>query len=163
MDAKTKKAILSELNRAYWMEMETVVNYSAHAANLDGVQAEHLRENLAADAKAELEHAAKLADRIHILGGLVSGSRRFKAWQDSLQPRRDTTDLKPVIEGVVDAETSAIVQYRKIVNLSKDGDPATADLATRILADEQAHRRKFLGYLVALENKKAQPLSAPVS
>ena len=65
-DAKTQ-SIIEELTRAYWMELETVLNYIANSTNLDGVRAEEIKKSLAADVTEELNHATQLANRIKTL------------------------------------------------------------------------------------------------
>ena len=40
------KIIINGLTDAYWAELETVMNYIAHATNLDGVRAEEIKNLL---------------------------------------------------------------------------------------------------------------------
>jgi bacterioferritin len=56
---------------------------------------------------------------------------------------------------VIDAERSAIEHYLNIIQHSAKGDPVTADLATRILADEEEHRTLFEGFLAGLPSRSA--------
>ena len=56
--AAKRAEILELLDRAYWMEMETVMSYVANAAALDGIRAEEVAEALDADVGEELGHAA---------------------------------------------------------------------------------------------------------
>lgn len=144
-------AVIKELVTAYWMEMETIQNYLANANNLDGVRAEEIKKALAADISAELGHAQSLAKRIRTLGGEVPGSFEFKAMQKSLQPPSDSTNVAYVIRGVIDAEDSAIAQYQTIIKLCEGFDYPTQDLVIGILADEQEHRREFIGFLKEYE------------
>ena len=87
--------ILALLERAYWMEMETVMSYVANAAALDGIRAEEVAESLDADVDEELGHARKFAARIKELYGTPPGSLEFSAEQSSLQPPADATDVGP--------------------------------------------------------------------
>ena len=80
------ETIINELSIAYWMEMETVMNYIANSTNLDGVRAEEIKSSLAADVAEELVHAQTIAKRIKTIGGRVPGSETFQARQASLQP-----------------------------------------------------------------------------
>jgi bacterioferritin len=52
---------------------------------------------------------------------------------------------------VIGVEEAAIAQYRLIIDLSSGFDPATEDLAIIALADEEEHRREFIGFLKELE------------
>jgi bacterioferritin len=152
------REILTELVKAYWMEMETVQNYLAQSTNLDGVRAKEIKESLAEDIQGELNHARQLAGRIYVLGGLVPGSFDFKPAQKSLQPLKDTTDTVSVIRGVIDAESDAIEQYRKIIEICNEVDWATQDLCIQLMADEQEHRREFISFLSEYDREGARQL-----
>jgi bacterioferritin len=147
--------IVDELIRSYWMEMETVQNYLANSQNLDGVRAAEIKKSLAADITEELGHAQMLAGRIRVLGGTVPGSMKFKAEQKSLQPPADSTDVVTVIRGVIEAENGAIEQYQKLIKLCDGTDYATQDMVIGLLADEQNHRREFIGFLAEYEKRTA--------
>lgn len=149
----TRQQIIEELQVAYWMEMETVMNYVSNSINLDGVRAEEIKKSLLADITAELNHAQSLARRIKTLGGVVPGSMAFKARQESLQPPAKLTDVVAVIKGVLAAEESAIAQYGKIIKLCDGVDYVTQDLCIQALGDEEDHRREFQGFLAEYEAK----------
>jgi bacterioferritin len=146
-DNDTGEAVVRELGVAYWMEMETVMNYIANSINLDGVRAEEIKKALQADIQAEMLHAQTLARRIKTLGGVVPGSLSFTAAQSDLQPPAKLTDVVAVIKGVIAAENSAIQQYNKLIKLCDGVDYVTQDLCIQALGDEEEHRREFLGYL----------------
>ncbi len=150
-DQDKNKAIIEELTKSYWMELETVVNYLANSVNLDGVRAEEIKKSLAADVQEELNHASQIANRIKTIDGSVPGSKQFQAGQDSLQPPADATDVVAVIKGVIDAEEGAIEQYEKIIRLCDGYDYVTQDMCITLLADEQQHRREFVGFLKEYE------------
>ena len=149
----TNEQIVVELKVAYWMEMETVMNYIANAVNLDGVRAEEIKKALAADVMQEIGHAQALARRIKTIGGVVPGSAAFTPGQSALQPPADTTNVAAVIRGVIVAEDAAIAQYTKLIKLCDGVDYVTQDLCIQSLADEEMHRRDFLGYLAEYETK----------
>ena len=144
MEQNTK--IVEELHKAYWAEIETVMNYLAHATNLDGVPAEEIKNKLNTEINDELGHAKKIASRIKELNGIVHSSDNFKSNQKTLQATDNTTDIKYVIDGVIDAENDAIKTYKKIIGLVEGKDYVTQDLATQILADEETHKTVFEGF-----------------
>ena len=111
-DQEKNQAIIEELTTAYWMEIETVLNYIANSIDLDGVRAEEIKQSLTADIQEELTHAQMLGNRIKTIGGSVPGSKGFEAVQDTLQPPSSSTDVVGVIRGVIDAEEGAIVGVR---------------------------------------------------
>lgn len=142
-----REQIVSLLQKAYWMEMETVMSYIAASVNLDGVRAQEIKESLAEDVEEELGHAKQFAERIKELYGVVPGSQQFSAEQSFLQPPEEQTDIVHVIRGVIHAETGAIEHYTRIVEETEGVDPVTQDMTIAILRDEQAHRRLFEGFL----------------
>ena len=150
-DQEKNQSIIAELTRAYWMELETVLNYLANSVNLDGVRAEEIKKSLSADVTEELNHATLLANRIKTIDGQIPGSQQFKAVQTTLQPPADTTDLVTVIKGVIDAEEAAMAQYEKIIRLCDGYDFVSQDLCITLLSDEQQHRREFIGFLKEYE------------
>ena len=146
--------IVGMLQTAYRMELETVINYLTNSIWLDGMRAEEVKRSLAEDVPAELGHAQQLANRIKQLGGTIPGSLQLTFDQASLQPPAKPTDMLSVVKGVVEAENSAINHYRSIIEAANTGsDWVTADLATTLLADEEAHRTQFMGFLREFESQ----------
>src|SRR5687767_10367742 len=152
-DEAKRNEIIGLLTQAYWMEIETVMNYIANATNLEGVRAEEIKKSLSTDITDEIGHAQQFGRRIRELYGVVPGSMQFKAEQTKLQPPRDTTDVVTVIKGVIDAEQGAIDHYTKIIKSCNDVDYVTADMVTQILKDEEGHMREFEGYLEEYEKR----------
>lgn len=52
-----------------------------------------------------------------------------------------------MIGGVLEAEEAAIAHYRQLIEETDGLDWVTQDLRVSILADEEAHRRLFEGFL----------------
>ncbi len=142
-----REEIVALLTRAYWMEMETVINYVTNSINPDGVRAREIAEALTEDIQEELGHAQQFARRIKELYGVVPGSLAFKPEQHYLQPPERQTDIVHVIRGVIEAETGAIDHYNRIIAFCDDKDLVTQDMVIAILRDEQGHRRLFEGFL----------------
>ena len=151
MNEERTEAIIQEVTYAYWLEMETTMNYLAISVDLDGIRAEEIKKSLATDIQTEITHAQQLAARIKEIGGRVPGSFVFKPKQASLQPPEDSTDVVAVIHGVIEAENAAIEQYNKIIRLCDGIDYVTQDLCIKLLADEETHRREFRGFLKEYE------------
>jgi bacterioferritin len=148
-DENTEKRdeIVKMLQKAYWMELETVMSYITNSVNPDGVRAQEIIESLQQDIQEELGHAQQFANRIKELYGVVPGSMDFKAEQDYLQPPEHQTDIVHVIKGVIEAETGAIEHYNKVIEETDGVDWVTQDMVIAILHDEEGHRRLFEGYL----------------
>jgi bacterioferritin len=145
--AANKAQIIEALQKAYNMELETIINYLSISLDLDGVRADFVKQALAADVTGELAHAQQLGNRIKQLGGAVPGSQALKMTQTYLQPPIDTTDVVAVIRGVIKAEDEAIEHYRALARLTEGDDYVTQDLAITLMADEEGHRQQFQGYL----------------
>jgi bacterioferritin len=144
--SEKRDEIIDLLKTAYFMELETVMNYVTNSTNPDGIRAQQIKESLEEDIQEELGHAQQFAARIKELYGVVPGSMDFKAGQVFLQPPEEQTDVAHVIKGVIDAETKAIEQYERILEATDEADPVTNDMVVEILHDEQQHRRLFEGY-----------------
>ena len=146
-ERKDAERTIDALRTAYCMELETVANYLANSIDLEGVRAEEIKKALTADITGELGHAQQLAQRIKQLGGRVPGSLELEFDQKCLQPPADETDVVDVIRGVIEAEEAAIVHYNKIIHETEGRDYVTQDLCITLLADEEAHRQQFQGFL----------------
>ena len=142
-----REEIIDLLEKAYWMEIETVMSYIASSVNPDGLRAQEIRESLEEDIQEELGHAQQFAQRIKELYGVVPGSGEFRAEQSYLQPPESQTDIVHVIRGVIEAETGAIEHYNRIIEATDGIDWVTQDMVIDILRDEEGHRRLFEGYL----------------
>ena len=146
-NAAKRLQIVDLLERAYWMEIETVMSYIANSVNPDGVRAQEIKESLEQDITEELGHAQQFARRIKELYGVVPGSEEFGAEQSYLQPPEHQTDIVHVIKGVIAAETAAIEHYDRIIQFCDGLDLVTQDMLIEILHDEEGHRRLFEGFL----------------
>jgi bacterioferritin len=147
-----REEIVGLLSTAYWMEIETVMNYVSNSINPDGLRAQEVREALTDDIQEELGHAQRFGERIKELYGVVPGSEEFRPEQSYLQPPEEQTDIVHVIKGVIEAEKGAIAHYNRILRATDDVDLVTQDMTTEILHDEERHRRLFEGYLREFES-----------
>jgi bacterioferritin len=145
--AETREEIIALLTKAYWMELETVINYVSNSVNPDGVRAQEIIESLSGDVQEELGHAQQFANRIKELYGVVPSSIDFTPEQTYLAPPAEQTDIVHVIKGVIEAETGAIEHYNRIIEVTDGVDPVTQDMVIAILRDEEGHRRLFEGFL----------------
>ena len=146
-NAAKRLQIVDLLERAYWMEIETVMSYIANSTNPDGVRAQEIKESLQEDIEEELGHAKLFAQRIKELYGVVPGSKGFNAEQSYLQPPEHQTDVVHVVKGVIEAERGAIEHYSRVIAETDGVDPVTQDMTIDILHDEQGHLRLFEGFL----------------
>lgn len=150
-----REQLVELITRAYWMEIETVMNYVAGAINPDGIRARRVAQSLAEDIQTELEHAQRFGARIKELYGVVPGSAEFSAEQHYLQPPAEQTDTISLIRGVVQAERGAIEYYSRIVADTDEVDLVTQDMVIEILHEEQGHLRLFEGFLREYESERS--------
>ena len=146
-NTQRREELIGMLQKAYWMEIETVMSYIASSINPDGVRAQEIIESLQEDIQEELGHAQRFAGRIKELYGVVPGSTDFSAEQSYLQPPEHQTDIVHVIKGVIEAESGAIEHYNAIIEATDGVDFVTQDMVIEILHDEEGHRRLFEGFL----------------
>jgi bacterioferritin len=149
--AQKRDELLRMLERAYWMEIETVMSYMANSINPDGVRAREIVESLEEDVQEELGHARQFGQRIKELYGVVPGSLDFTPEQKYLQPPEHQTDIVHVIRGVIEAEKGAIEHYSNIIDFCDGLDFVTQDMVIAIQHDEEGHLRLFEGYLREFE------------
>ena len=148
-----RQELVKLLERAYWMEIATVMSYLANSINPDGVRAQEIIESLTADVQEELGHAQQFGERIKELYGVVPGSMEFAPEQKYLQPPASQTDIVHIIRGVIEAESGAIEHYNRIIEFCDDRDLVTQDMVIAILRDEEGHRRLFEGFLREYEKE----------
>jgi bacterioferritin len=146
-NSEKREELIGLLKKAYWMEIETVMSYTANSINPDGVRAQEIVEHLDEDIQEELGHAQKFGTRIKELYGVVPGSLEFAAEQSYLQPPEQQTDVVHVIKGVIEAENGAIEHYQRIIDFCDGLDLVTQDMVIDIQRDEQRHKRLFEGFL----------------
>ncbi|MGB3681505.1 MAG: ferritin-like domain-containing protein [Rubrobacteraceae bacterium] len=149
--SEKRNKIVDLLKTAYFMELETVMNYVTNSTNPDGIRAEQVKEALVPDIQEELMHAQQFAARIKELYGVVPGSMEFTAGQSSLAPPENQIDIVHVIKGVIEAERGAIEHYTRLVEETDGVDHVTQDMVIEILHDEQGHMRLFEGFLKEYE------------
>jgi bacterioferritin len=145
--SEKRQELIELLKKAYWMEIETVMSYTANSINPDGVRAQEIVEHLDEDIQEELGHSQQFGKRIKELYGVVPGSMEFTAEQSYLQPPEQQTDVVHIIRGVIEAENGAIEHYQRIIEFCDGFDLVTQDMVIDIQRDEQRHKRLFEGFL----------------
>jgi bacterioferritin len=150
-----REHVIELLTRAYWMEIETVMNYVSGSINPDGVRARRVAAALEEDIQEELSHAQQFGNRIKELYGVVPSSVDFIPEQDYMRPPDEQTEVVGLIRGVIAAESGAIEHYSRIIAETEEIDPVTQDMVIDILRDEERHRRLFEGFLREYEREGA--------
>lgn len=143
--------VLELLIEAYFDELETMMNYIAVSENLETVAGEEVAESFSGDVSDELNHAQRLAERIHILGGDVPVSAAFEPDQIQYQTV-GSEDVEEAIEAAISAEQDAQEVYRELIEAAVAfDDPVTEDLAIELLEDEEGHERELRDLLAEFQ------------
>jgi len=141
--------LLKLLQKAYADEWIAYYAYKWAADTAYGMGSPHVAELADKIADEEEEHADELGERILELGGdLPYGIEKLYDLANckTVNYPKDMSDLKRILEGLVEAESCAIEVYTKIVKFlgpCYDKDIKTFHLIEHILAEEVAHEEAF--------------------
>ena len=131
--------VLKDLNTAYSDEWLAHFQYWYTAKWIKGLDADTLKPVLEGQSADELGHAGKIADRILQLGGrpVANPSRLLETCGCGFkEPPEDPTNLKRVIQDVLEAEACAIGFYSKMAEKYRTTDMVTHELFEDLLKDE---------------------------
>jgi bacterioferritin len=135
-------ALLTDLRRAYLMELQTFYSYWLTAVVAEGWHGHELAEEFKTEALEELGHAERLAMRIQELGGdpvVDPGDWAAGAGGPWTAPRRDRSDADGMVTDQIRGEAAAIRHYNAIAKMVFGKDPVTYHLIAEMLADEVGH------------------------
>jgi ferritin-like protein len=142
--------LLDLLVRNASAELTTYYYYTILRVNLIGLEGEGLKE-ITEDARIEdRNHFEALVPRIYELGGKLPASMNdfhdISACPPASLPK-DPTDIKAMLNVLVEAERCAVRGYTAICNLTAGKDHRTYDLALAILHEEVEHEAWFSEFL----------------
>jgi bacterioferritin len=144
---RERREIVELLTQAYWMEIETVMNYLAGSISHNGARGLKVKAALVESIEEEVQHAQRLGRRIQELHSVVPRAGGLTIDHEYLRPPGRQPDVAMMIEAVVAAKLTAIRHYSRIKRATGQIDRATHAIATEILADEQRHLRLFERYM----------------
>jgi bacterioferritin len=145
--ARERKEVVELLTQAYWMEIETVMNYIAGSISHDGAPGLKVKATLLECVEEEVQHAQRLGRRIQELHSSTPPAGGLTIDHEYLQPPGRQPDIVAMIEAVVAAEAGAIRHYSRITRATGRIDRVTYALAAELLDEEQQHLRLFEGHL----------------
>lgn len=130
--------VIQLLNQVLATEMVCVLRYKNHYFAAHGIYYRPIAEEFLEHAKEEQEHADRIAERIHQLGGMPEfNPARFLELSHVEYRQCDT--LTEMIETNLLAERIAIEAYRDLTRQLGMKDPTTRRLVEDILAKEEEH------------------------
>lgn len=136
----TNEELIEALNLALAQEHACAIRYATHAATITGPYAEPIAERLNEISADEVDHAAKLRERILALGGEPT----LDVSTEDLTP---ASKLKDILRINIDEENHAIEMYQRILNAVPQENAILYQTLQELIRDEQEH-------LEELENLK---------
>ena len=131
-------------------ELTTFYYYTILRVNLIGLEGEGLKE-IAETARIEdRNHFEALVPRIYELGGKLPDSMNDFHDMSACPPAslpQNSTDVKAILNVLVEAERCAVRGYTHICNLTAGKDHRTYDLSLAILNEEIEHESWFSEFL----------------
>ena len=131
-------------------ELTTFYYYTILRVNLIGLEGEGLKE-IAETARIEdRNHFEALVPRIYELGGKLPDSMNDFHDMSACPPAslpQNSTDVKAILNVLVEAERCAVRGYTHVCNLTAGKDHRTYDLSLAILNEEIEHESWFSEFL----------------
>jgi len=148
-------ALINTLNEALADEWLAYYQYWVGAKVAKGPMRGDVATELLEHATEELGHAELLADRIIQMGGtpLLKPEDWYKKTGCGYAPPEDPY-VEVLLEQNIKSEQCAIDAYKKIVDLTKDADPVTYEIAISILTDEITHEEDLQALVEDIELMK---------
>ena len=145
-------ALLTVLRKAYADEWLAYYQYWAGAKIAKGPMKEAVIAELELHAVEELNHALLLTGRIIQLGGAPIADPRewFKLTNCSYEAPNDPF-VKTLLEQNIRGEQCAISVYHKLMEMTKDKDPVTYNIALQIIEQEVEHEEDLQALLEDFE------------
>jgi len=149
------------LNKAFADEWLAYYQYWIGAKVVKGPMKEAVIAELTQHAADELRHADRLALRIIQLGGTpVTKPEDWHKHSNCGYDAPDNPFVKMVLEQNIKGEQCAIMTYKKLVNLTRENDPVTYNLALQILQDEVEHEEDLQALMEDMETLLNQAKSS---
>ncbi len=132
--------LCEELNRAYCDEWLAYYQYWLGAKVAKGPMKEAVIAELTQHAADELRHADMLTERIIQLGGTpVTTPAKWFDMANCAYEAPENPQVRVLLDQNVAGEQCAIMTYKKLLKLTREGDPVTYNMVLEILADEVEH------------------------
>ena len=128
------------LNRAYASEWLAYHQYWLGAKLIKGPMKDAVAAELNLHATEELNHAVLVADRIIQLGGTpVTHPKEWTALSPCGYDAPDDPYVGSLLDQNIAGEQCAISVYKELVDLTREKDPVTFNVALTILQQEVEH------------------------
>lgn len=144
--------LLTVLRRAYADEWLAYYQYWVGAKIAKGPMKEAVIAELEQHAIEELNHALLVTGRIIQLGGTpVADPREWFKLTNCSYETPDDPFVKTLLEQNIRGEQCAISVYHKLLEMTRDKDPVTYNLALQIIEQEVEHEEDLQALLEDFE------------
>jgi bacterioferritin len=128
------------LNRAYASEWLAYYQYWLGAKVIKGPMKDAVAAELTLHATEELNHAVLVADRILQLGGTpVTHPKDWPGLSSCAYDAPDDPYVGLLLDQNIAGEQCAISLYKELMDLTREKDPVTSNIALTILQQEVEH------------------------
>lgn len=144
--------LLSVLRKAYADEWLAYYQYWTGAKIAKGPMKEAVIAELELHAVEELNHALLITGRIIQLGGApISDPREWFKLTNCSYEAPDDPFVKTLLEQNIRGEQCAISVYHKLMEMTRDKDPVTYNIALQIIEQEVEHEEDLQALLEDFE------------
>lgn len=141
------KEIINDLDSAYADEWLAHFQYFLYAQLIRGIDADTLKSKLEEQSKDEMNHAKMVANRIIQLGGTPTTKLTETSTCGFSAPPDDPTNLKRVIELVLEGERCAIEKYNRLAKKYHMKDLVTHEIFEDLLVDEVSDEEDWENFM----------------
>ena len=135
----TMKKLLSELNKDLEWEYSAAIQYTQHAATINGAQYDSIQKELLLHAQQEMQHAVMLSEQINFLGGVPT---------IDVEKRAISADSGEMLEQDLWGEDNAITRYKKRIGEAEElKEYGLRRVLEDILIQEEEHKRDLVNAL----------------
>ena len=144
------KEVINDLNSAYADEWLAHFQYFLFAQVIEGINADTLKKELEQQSLDELGHAKKIGDRILQLGEIPTTQVIETSTCGFSPPPKDRSDLKRIVELVIEGERCAIEKYNRLAKKYHMKDLVTHEIFEDLLTDEVSDEEDWENFLPGL-------------
>ena len=135
----TMKKLLSELNKDLEWEYSAAIQYTQHAATINGAQYDSIQKELLLHAQQEMQHAVMLSEQINFLGGVPT---------IDVEKRKISEDSVEMLKQDLWGEDNAITRYKERIGQAEElKEYGLRRVIEDILLQEEEHKRDLVNAL----------------
>lgn len=135
----TLEQLLAELNNDLEWEYAALIQYTQHAATINGVEFDSIQKELLIHAQQELQHATMVSDQIDFLGGVPT---------IEVELREISSDSTEMLRQDLRGEDNAIKRYKqRIAQAEELKEYGLRRVLEDILIQEEEHKRDLVNAL----------------